>query len=573
MAFDGFFCIAVANEIDQWTGARVDRLHFCSQNSLCLSLYRFGKRTNLLIYATASRPIIALSDQEPIRPGRPTGMCMLFRKHLLNSRLVSVTTLKNERIICFTFDSADDLGYISKKYIYAEMMGKYSNIILCSHENRILGASSVVDITASVRQVMAGMLYELPPAQNKIELSAAIATKQVFLDLVKKHSEKRADSFLVSTFFSFSPLIAREVVFLACNRTDVVLGEVEGEDIFRVLCKLNDIIENKKFEPYLVKTASGEVVEYSFMHISQYGNSSICEKKPSFSELLLDFYGKKAEDADIKQYASDIMRTVNSALSRLQRKIDYQRQELEDCRKKEIYKKEGDLLTANLYRLQKQTEKVRVYDYQIGSEIEIKLDNKLSPAMNAQKKYKKYTKLKRAETILSEQIKKAQQQTEYLRSVLDFIKRAASVVEFEEIRRELIDTGYIAEKKKAGRKHIPSQPHRYKTSNGFVVKAGRNNKENDNLTAAADKNDIWFHIKGFHGSHVILYTGGEEPAVEDYTEAAQIAAYHSEKRGSSNVAVDYTRVRYLKKPNGSPPGFITYEKYWTAFVNAKLREE
>ncbi|HOJ47248.1 MAG TPA: NFACT RNA binding domain-containing protein [Bacillota bacterium] len=573
MAFDGFFCIAVANEINSWTGARVDKLNFSSPTSLCLSLYLFGKRANLLISASASRPMIALTEDEPFHPEQPTGLCMLFRKHLLNARLASVECVKNERIIRFSFDSADDMGYISKRYIYAEMMGKYSNIILCNEDNRILGASSVADITASVRQVMAGMPYELPPKQNKIDLGEAVASREAFFKLLEQNSEKRADNFLVSAFFSFSPLIAREVVFKVCGRTDADVYELDKERFFSEVKNLNELVENKQFVPTLIKSAAGEGIEFSFMPIAQYGNSAVCEAKSSFSELLNLFFGKKEESAGIKQYASDILKIVNGALSRLQKKIELQKAELKECARREQIKKEGDLITANLYRLKQGDERVKLYDYEEEKEVEVILDPKITPAKNAQNRYKKYAKLKRAEAVLKAQIQKALNEIYYLESVLDFVTRAQSVQELSEIRKELIETGYIASQSAAKKqRNAPQKPLTYTTSGGYLVRAGRNNRENDSITASADKWDIWFHIKGFHGSHVILYTNGTEPSAQDYTEAAQIAAYHSEKRGSENVAVDYTQVRYLKKPNGSPPGFITYEKYWTAYVNAKLPE-
>lgn len=571
MAFDGFFCIAVANEINSWSGARVDKLNFSSPTSLCLSLYLFGKRANLLISASASRPIISLTEGEPIHPEQPTGLCMLFRKHLLNARLASVTCVKNERILCFAFDSADDMGYVSKRYVYAEMMGKYSNIILCNAENRILGASSVADITASVRQVMAGMPYEFPPRQNKIDLGEAVASKESFFQLLGQNGEKRADNFLVSTFFSFSPLVAREVVFKVSGRTDADVYELDKERFYSEAKKLNEIVENKRFVPTLIKKPDGEGIEYSFIPITQYQNSAVCEEKETFSELLNLFFGKKEESASIKQYASDILKIVNSSISRLQKKIALQQAELKECAKREQIKKEGDLITAYLYRLKQGDEKVKLYDYEADKEVEVTLDPKITPAKNAQNRYKKYAKLKHAEAVLKEQIQKAQNEIYYLESVLDFVTRAQSMQELSEIRKELAETGYITSTSAAKKqRNTPQKPLTYTTSGGYLVRAGRNNKDNDSLTASADKWDIWFHIKGFHGSHVILYTNGTEPSARDYTEAAQIAAYHSEKRGSENVAVDYTQVRYLKKPNGSPPGFITYEKYWTAYVDAKL---
>ncbi|HAN21535.1 MAG: hypothetical protein A2Y15_00585 [Clostridiales bacterium GWF2_36_10] len=571
MAFDGFFCIAVAAEINEWAGARVDKLHFSSPSALILSLYNYGKRTNLIISASASNPVIALSGTELIRPEQPTGQCMLFRKHLINAHLVSVECVKDERIIRFEFNSADEMGYIKKRYIYAEMMGKYSNILLCNEDNRILGASSVADITASVRQVMVGMPYELPPRQDKIPLTDAVQNKELFFSLLEENREKRADNFLVSTFFSFSPLVAREVAYRTCGKTDETVYELDYECFYKEAEKLNDIISNKQFTPVIIKNQDGEGIEYSFIPTKQYATSAICEVKESFSQLLTEYYGKKSENAGIKQYAFDILKVVNNALTRLRKKIVLQKNELSDCHKRDIYKKEGDLITAYMYRLKQGDTKVFLYDYESEKEVEINLETKLTPAKNAQLRYKKYTKLKHAETILIEQIVKANTEINYLESVLDFIMRSSNVQELGEIRKELIDTGYIAGQNKGKKqKSSPQKPLVYTTSNGLTVKAGKNNKDNDSLTALADKWDIWFHIKGFHGSHVILYTDGSEPSAEDYTEAARIAAYHSEKRGSENVGVDYTQVRYLKKPNGSPPGFITYDKYWTAFVDATL---
>lgn len=573
MAFDGFFCIGISNEINQWAGARVDKLHFSSSSSLCLSLYNYGKRANLIISASASNPVIALSNTELLRPEQPTGQCMLFRKHLINAHLISVECVKDERIIRFEFDSADEMGYINKRYIYAEMMGKYSNILLCNDQNRILGASSVADITASVRQVMVGMPYELPPKQDKILLSAVVENKELFHALLDKDREKRADNFLVHTFFSFSPLVAREIVFLTCGRTDAPVYELDKDIFYNELKKLNDIVISRQFTPVIVKNHDEEGIEYSFISIEQYSAFAVCDKKESFSQLLTEYYGKKAENANIKQYAFDILKVANNAMTRLKKKIVIQQSELTDCKKRDMYKKEGDLIIAYMYRLKQGDSKVLLYDYEDQKENEVILDTKFTPAKNAQNRYKKYTKLKHAEIILKEQIIKAQTEINYLESVLDFIMRSSSVQELGEIRKELIETGYIVSKSKSkGKKQKSSQskPLLYTTSCGLIVKAGKNNKDNDSLTASADKRDIWFHIKGFHGSHVILYTEGNEPSAEDYTEAAKIAAYHSEKRGSENVGVDYTQVRYLKKPNGSPPGFITYDKYWTAFVDATL---
>jgi predicted ribosome quality control (RQC) complex YloA/Tae2 family protein len=231
----------------------------------------------------------------------------------------------------------------------------------------------------------------------------------------------------------------------------------------------------------------------------------------------------------------------------------------------------GDLTTANIYRIRQGDSSVTGMNYETGEEMTVSLDISLTPAKNAQKYYKKYSKMKRASVILAEQIKKTEAECDYLSGVLGFIERAASPQELAEIKQELIDGGYIADKSQTGKKKKTpaAKPLSFKTTDGLLVRVGRNNRQNDYLTGNADRNELWFHIKGFHGSHVILTpNGNEEPSDRDYTEAAMLAAYYSEKRGSRNVEVDYTRVRCLKKPAGSAPGFVTYEKYWSAVVDA-----
>ena len=463
------------------------------------------------------------------------------------------------------------MGYMKKRFIYAEMMGKYSNILLCGEDDRILGASSLSDITASARQIMTGMPYQTPPKQNKVSVSYAVSSKEAFYSLLERDGQKRADDFLVSNFFAFSPLVAREVVYRACGRTDACVFELGKESFYDQIRKLDDIVEKKDFTPIIVRNKDGEGIEYSFIEIEQYAPLAVSEKKESFSELLIEYYGSKTERAGIKQYASDILKVVNNSLTRLHKKINLQREELEECGKRDIFKKEGDLITANLYRLKQGDTRIRLYDYEKEIEVELNLDLRITPAKNAQNRYKKYTKLKNAEAILRDQITKAETEIKYLESVLDFITRSTNVNELSEIRKELVVTGYIADRAKGKKQRTPVlKPLAFTTSGGFAVRVGKNNRDNDSITSSADKLDIWFHIKGFHGSHTVLYTEGREPSATDYTEAAMIAAYHSEKRGSENIGVDYTQIRYLKKPNGSPPGFVTYEKYWTAFVDAVM---
>ncbi|MBR4798761.1 MAG: DUF814 domain-containing protein, partial [Clostridia bacterium] len=318
---------------------------------------------------------------------------------------------------------------------------------------------------------------------------------------------------------------------------------------------------------------NGEGAEYSFTALSQYPAPLTHKGYPSLSALLLDYFGKREEAVNISRYSHLLTQTVNTDLARARKKLALLKTELADCASMEEYRVKGDVITANIYRMKQGDETLTALDYESGNEITVALEKNLTPAKNAQKYYKKYAKLKRASVSLAEQIEKTGSRCDYLEGVLGFIERAASPAELAEIRAELAEGGFIKEKPGASgankKKSPAAKPLSFTTTDGLTVRVGRNNRQNDALTASAARSDIWFHIKGFHGSHAVLSVGESEPTDRDYTEAAMLAAYYSEKRGSDNVGVDYTRVRCLKKPNGSAPGFVTYEKYFTAYVDAK----
>jgi len=569
MAFDGLFCAATAQELNKWAGARVEKIHQSSQTCFYLQLYFEGKRGNFVISASASRPILAITEESVARPDTPTPTCMLYRKHLQNGRLVAAEWVENERIIRFAFDSADEMGYVKRKYIYAEMMGKYSNIILTDENLRIISASSVSDITASVRRIMAGLPYEFPPKQEKASLFSL--TDEYFAILCKEKSGMRACDFLLKSFLGFSPVVARELAFRAYGDSDTELYPENSAPLLKELYSLKSRFEDNSFSPNAVYDSEGNGIEYSFIPLTQYGSSTVLREYESFSQLLTEYFGKKEEAVNIGRYSREIVKVVNSHLARAQKKLVLLKNELEECDEMDIMRMRGDLITANIYRIHQGDTSVTGMNYETGEKMTVILDASLTPAKNAQKYYKKYSKMKRASVILAEQIEKTERECDYLSGVLGFIERAASPQELQEIKQELIDGGYIADKSQNGKKKKTpaAKPLSFTTTDGLLVRVGRNNRQNDYLTGGADRNDLWFHIKGFHGSHVILTpNGSEEPTDRDYTEAAMLAAYYSEKRGSRNVEVDYTRVRCLKKPAGSAPGFVTYEKYWSAVVDA-----
>ena len=575
MAFDGYFCAAVAAEIQSWTGAKVEKIHQSAPSCLYLCLYRNGCRANLILSVSAARPMLAVTTEEIARPNEPTALCMLFRKHLQNARILSVDCVPNERIVRFRFESADELGFLHEKTINAEMMGKYSNLILVNEQEKI--ATSTADLTASVRQVMPGMPYESPPPQEKQD--ALRVSEPGFRALAAACPEQRLDRFLVQTFYSVSPVVARELAFRASGRTDPSVGETDPDRLWNVFAEFADRIRKGDYTPCAVYEGS-EGVEYSYLPLTQYGDGML-KTYPSFSELQSRYFARQEETVNLRSYAADILRTARTLLAREQKKYGRLEEEMKACGQRETFRRYGDLLTASLYALAPGMPFADVTDFATGETVRVPMDVRLTPARNAQAYYKKYAKMKRAETALAEQILETERRIGHLESILYAVDRAQELSDLAEIRREMAETGLIrtsGERKRAagkGGKKEPalSRPLRYRTTDGKTVLVGKNNLQNDALDASAAKNDLWFHIKKYHGSHVILVTEGEEPTDRDYTEAAMLAAYHSEKRGSRNVEVDYTRVKNLRKPSGSPPGFVTYETYYSAVVDAILPPE
>lgn len=573
MAFDGLFCLAVAEELNRWAGARVEKIHQSAPGCMCFQIYLDGQHKNLVVSASASRPVIAVTDETVARPDTPTPTCMLYRKHLQNGRLVFAQCPEGERIIKLCIASSDEMGYIKNKFVIAEMMGKYSNLILTEEDGRIICATSVTDITSAGRRIMAGMTYEPPKKQDKESL---FTSDEKLTELVKKGIGSEGSGYLLRTFLALSPLVARELMFCATGRTDSVLEEKNAFSVAAQLVLLRDRVLSGRFEPCAVNDGEGRGVEYSFMPIGQYGVGFETKKFETVSELLTEFFDKKEESVNIDRYSHSMVQAVNTHLLRLRKKLLIFQKELDECGEMEKMRVCGDVITANIYRIKQGDTSVSGMDYESGEEIKIKLEPNLSPAKNAQKYYKKYAKMKRARAAISEQTEKARAEEDYLEGVLGFIARAGSPQELAEIKAELAEGGFINDRDSRGsrknmrqKKKAPvSKPLLFTANSGLLIRVGRNNKQNDLLTASASKNDLWFHIKGFHGSHVVLSVDGKEPEDGDYTAAASLAAYYSEKRGSKNVEVDYTRVRYLKKPNGSAPGFVTYEKYWSAVVDA-----
>ncbi len=567
MAFDAGFTAAVLQEIAAGAvGARIEKIFQPSKESVLLILR--GERTDegkgqtlrLLIDAGTANPRMGFADPEFDNPKVPPMFCMLLRKHLSGARITSVRQLGFERAAEFAFEGRDELGYLSQKYIYAEIMGKFSNLIFCDSDRRVLAAVHTQDLSGgSKRPILPGISYTPPPPQEG-KISPLDETRDGFLT-AREGSELPDGKFLMSRYAGLSPLIAREIAFAA---------DGDPESLWQGFSEIVRRVREGDFIPTLLVTPEGAPTDYTFLPVRQYGSAVLCRPCESFSRLLETFFAERSRNERIRQRASDVLRLLTAAESRLTKKLAAQEADLLACREKESFRLAGDLITANIYRLKRGITEASLPDYSQadGPLVTVTLDGRLTPAQNAQRYYKKYNKCKSAELHLTEQMDKAREELRYLDTVFDALTRAETENDLSEIRRELYESGYASRMKHYTAAKLPApKPLTFTTSGGWKLLVGKNNSQNDYIThKVAGKNDLWFHVKGMPGSHVILLCDGAEPDALDFTEAATVAAVYSKAPVGQKVAVDYTRVRNLKKPPASKPGFVTFSQNYSAYV-------
>ncbi len=568
MAFDACMVRAVAAELsDALVGARVEKVYQPEKDELVLSLHSAAGHARLSITAGANNPKICLTETVKENPASPFAFCILARKHLTGAKITGIRQLAFERVIEIALDARDEMGFQQEKKLYAEIMGKYSNLVLTDGEGKIAGVLRPVDFTVSLkRQLLPGMRYEMPPAQDKADPTAE--SREAFLAAAKEVPAMLTDKFITTRYVGISSLTAREIAFTSCE----VVGSAP-EKVWESFHAMMEAIQQGHICPTILYEGN-RPVEYSFCEIGQYGAAVRVEHRETLSAVIDEFFAGRDNADHARKRASDLFHMIKSARTRIAKKLALQEGELAACEKKEEDKRAGDLITANMHLLKRGMTRARVIDYFDESmpEVEILLDGRLSPSQNAQNYYKKYNKAKNAERELTRQVSLAKEELAYIDSVADALERAVGPSELDEIRRELVAAGYG---KKVGKpssaKPLKTQPYEYHTSGGYRLLCGKNNLQNDQLTCKlAGKTDWWFHVKNAPGSHVILFLEGkEEPPEQDFTEAAALAAYHSSLAEGATVAVDYTQVRYIKKPAGAKPGFVTYTTYWTAYVTPK----
>ena len=566
MPLDAICLQAVVQELRPLlTGQRIDKVQMPSRDQVVLTL-RAGR---LLLNAGAGAPRLQMTALARENPAEPPMFCMLLRKHLTGARVAEITQPPLERLVRLELDSADDFGRPGHRTLVLEAMGRRSNLILLDEEGRVIDCLRRVDAEMSAaRQVLPGLFYLPPASQGRLPVTEE--TEAGFLEkLGQAPPERPVDAFLLDSYFGVSPLIARELSFLAAGETDARLFGLrpEGEArLWKELEHLTSDIRDGRFTPVGLKR-NGEPLDFSYRPIRQYGSAVEQVSYDSFSALMDDFYAQRERAERLRQRGADLTRAATTARDRLRRKLAAQEKEYAQTQERDQLRLWGELITANLYRME-QGQRVltaeNYYDPQCAA-VQIPLDPLLTPQQNAAKYYKRYTKAKTAEKYLREQMDIARRDLEYLESVLEELERAETDQDFSDIREELRQAGFL---RKQGKKQLsrPAKPLEFRTSAGLRVLVGRSNRQNDRLTHDADRRDLWLHTQKIHGAHVILCTGGREADPASLEEAAGLAAWYSQAKGSANVPVDCTVVKNVKKPAGARPGMVTYTNFRTLYV-------
>ena len=567
MPLDAVCLQAVTAELaPQITGSRIEKIQQPSRDQAVL-LLRGGRR--LLLSASGGQPRLHLTELPRDNPAQPPMFCMLLRKYLSGGIIEGVEQVPLERVVKLYISAADELGERSRFSLILEAFPRRANLILTDRDGRVLDCLRRIDFEMNPdRQVLPGLFYRLPAPPDKS--NPFTVTEREFSALAAAAGEgAAADTWLVEHFNGLSPLAAREIAFRACGEVAAPVMQVENA-LWQSLCAWRESVKENHFTPVMLKRG-GAPMDFTYMAVGQYGGASESETYESFSALLDDFYAKREQVERVKQRGQELLKTASNAAARLRRKLAMQEKELSESRNRDTWRVYGELITANLYRMERGMSRLTAQNYYDpdGGEVTIPLEARLSPQENAARYFKRYTKAKTAEKCITEQLEKGRTELQYVESVLQELSLAESEQDFKDIRAELTEGGYL--RAKGGGKRPfqrPSKPREFRSSAGLRILVGRNNRQNDRLTTKdAEKWDMWFHTQKIHGSHVILSTHGGQADAQSIAEAASLAAYFSQARESTRVSVDYTPVKFVKKPAGARPGMVVYTTYQTLTVD------
>lgn len=576
MSLDGAFLYAIKTELQSLIGARIDKINQPSRDEIIINFKTYNGIKRLLISANASSARIHITEKTVDNPKTPPMFCQMMRKHLGGAKLAEITQDGLERVLTLKFNATNELGDPVKLSLICEIMGRHSNLIIVNEDLKVIDSIKRVDEDISRERIIIPKIKYEPPSRrerlNVFNFSVDDLKKNLILN-----SDKELSKSLINIFEGISPIIAREFSFFSTRGNDITADNCEGKYLERLNFIIKEaaskLLENK-LDFNIISTKNGIYKDFAFIKISQYKNLMLTKSVESASKTLDEFFYERDKAVRIKQRAEDLFSILSTHHNKISRKINIQKEEIVSCGKKETYKLYGDLISANIYRMQKGESDVYLENYFDNMEkIKINLNPQLSPPQNAQKYYSLYRKKCTAEKVLSDQIKIAESDLEYLESVIDSLTRAETIDEIELIRNELYEQGYLKKKNKK-QKVKESPPMEFLSTDGYKIYAGKNNKQNDFLTLKwANKNDIWLHTHNIAGSHIIIAANGNDVPERTIFEAAGIAAYYSKARASAQVPVDYCLVKFVKKPKGAKPGMVIFSNNHTLYVKPCVVQE
>lgn len=572
MAFDGITIANIVSELNQTvTGGKINKIAQPENDELMITIKNNKKQYRLFLSASASLPLIYLTETNKPSPLTAPNFCMLLRKHIGSGRIVSVTQPGMERIIRFTIEHLNELGDLCTKYLIVEIMGKHSNIIFTNEDDQVIDSIKHVSAhMSSVREVLPGRPYFIPATQvkaNPLELTDEILIGQI---LTKPLPVSKA---LYTSITGISPLMAEEICYRAGLDGGIStdgLSELEKLHLAHTFLRVMEDVQKELFEPNIVYKGK-EPVEFASLALTQYGDLEI-RPYNSVSQVLEHYYAEKNLVTKMRQKSVDLRKIVQTSLERNVKKYQLQQKQMKDTEKKDKYRVWGELINTYGYGLEAGSKSFEALNYYTNETITIPLDSTLTPQENAKKYFDKYSKLKRTAEALDKLLDETDSEIQHLESIAASLDIATSEEDLVQIKEELMDYGYIRRKYTGGKKvKITSRPFHYISSDGYHIYVGKNNFQNEELSFKfASGNDWWFHAKGQPGSHVIVKTNGEELPDRTFEEAGKLAAYYSKGRQAPKVEIDYTLKKNLRKPNGSKPGFVVYYTNYSLLIEPDI---
>ena len=574
MAFDGITIACLRKELsDRLVGGRITKIVQPEADELLLTIKNNAAQYRLLLSASASLPLVYLTEKNKNAPMTAPGFCMLLRKHLGGGRITAVTQPSLERILRFEIEHLDEMGDLCRKYLIAELMGKHSNLIFCREDGTILDSIKHVSLAvSSVREVLPGRTYFIPHTQDKLDPLTASPAEMIEAVCAKPAPLGKA---IYTSLTGFSPAMAEELChrsFLESARPAAALEDRERDMLQHQLLRLMESIKGEDFTPRIYYNGK-EPAEFSAVPLTMYEDLD-AQSFEDMSGLLESYYAVKNTLTRIHQKSADLRRVVQTALERTRKKYDLQLKQLQDTEKREKYKVWGELIHTYGYGVPEGARSMQALNYYTNEEITIPLDSTLTAQENAKRYFDKYGKLKRTFEAVTKLLEETRNEIEHLESIQTALDMALTEEDLAPVREELVEYGYIRRKsgRNSGKKpKLSSRPYHYLSSDGFDIYVGKNNFQNDELTFQfASGNDWWFHAKGVPGSHVILKSEGRELPDRTFEEAGRLAAYYSKNRGGDKVEIDYVEKKHVKKPGGGKPGFVVYYTNYSLVIDSDI---